>query len=329
MLSIFRTNQLILGIFLLGYAFLLRFWLFLAAGPRVEIPEYDLISGWLWTLLKDPFWLPALGTILLLWIQALLINALVARNRLATEINLFPGLFYLLISSALPAFQEFSPIHVANTFLILALGQIYRIYKQNRCMDFLFNAGLWVGMAGLCYPPYILFLLPFLVGLNILRAFRLKEWLAVLIGGFLPLFWLLVLGFLNDRLADRWATWTAHFDFLDVSWKAMGEQETIGLAIFGLLIITVILNYNSNIKKTIIEVRKKMDILYWLLLFGLICTAFSSEVTMAHLLTISLPSGMLLSFMFTRMSRSTSELLHLFLLIGVLVLHYLTYAGVI
>jgi hypothetical protein len=97
----------------------------------------------------------------------------------------------------------------------------------------------------------------------------------------------------------------------------------------GLLVLAVVTNYNANIQKTIIEVRKKVDLLYLVLLFGLIVTVFSASVNMVNLLTVAVPCGILLSFMFTRMSRATAELLHLFLLIGILVYHYLTYAGVI
>ncbi|WP_099152040.1 DUF6427 family protein [Flavilitoribacter nigricans] len=329
MLNLFRSNQLILGVFLLGYALILRFWLLFAAEPTKIDPDFHLLSNWLWNELKEPIWLPALATSLIIWIQALLINSVVARNRMATEINLFPGLFYILVCSALPVFQEFSPIHLANTFLIIALGQIYRIYKQNRCMDNLFNAGLVIGLASLFYSPYILFLLPILFGLNSLRAFSLREWMAVIIGGAIPLLWLLIFGFLNDNLALRWDAWTSQLSFMDIQWRALRQYEIIGLLIMAALIVAVVLNYNANIQKTIIEVRKKIDMLYWILFFGLVVTIFSASVGMVNLLTVALPCGILLSFMFTRMSRANAELVHLFLLIGVLVYHYLTFAGVL
>lgn len=329
MLNLFRTNQLILGVFLLGYALLLRFWLLFTAGPTKNEPDYQLLSGWLWDMLKGTIWLPALVTTVVIWIQAILINALVARNRMASEINLFPGLFYILIVSALPVFQEFSPIHLANTFLILAVGQIYRVYKKNACTDHLFNSGLLIGIASLFYSPYIFFLLPMLLGLNSLRAFKLKEWLAVIIGSIVPIIWLLIYAFLNDNLENRWDVWSGGIALFDIQWRSLQQYELIGLVLIGGLVLTVVMNYNANIQKTIIEVRKKIDLLYLVLFFGLITAIFSESVSMVNLLMVTVPCGILLSFMFTRMSRATAELVHLFLLIGVLVYHYLTYAGVI
>jgi hypothetical protein len=248
---------------------------------------------------------------------------------MAPEINLFPGLFYILVCSAIPVFQEFSPIHLANTFLILALGQIYRVYKQNRCMDNLFNSGLLIGIASLFYSPYILFLVPVLLGLNSLRAFNLKEWLAVLIGGSIPILWLLILAFLNDSLFEHWGIWSSGIRFFDIQWRTLRLYEIISLVIIGLLVLLILLNYNANIQKTIIEVRKKMDLLYRILFFSLIVAVFSASMNMSNLLMVVMPCGILLSFMFIRMKRSTAELVHLFLLIGVLVFHYLTYTGVV
>lgn len=329
MLGLFRTNQLILGVFLLGYALLLRLWLFFASGPVADHPEYTLLSGWFWRQINEPFWLPTLVTTVLIWLQAVLINSIVAQNRIAPEINLFPGLFYVMISSALPAFQEFSPLHLANTFIILAIGQVFRVYKQNRCIDHLFNAGLFIGLASLCYSPYILFLAPLLFGLNILRAYNSREWLATIIGGWLPLLWLGIFGYLSDNLGHYWATWLSGFGFLNFSAQSTRLYEWIGIISFAVLILIILFGYNTNMQKTIIEVRKKIDILYLSLFFGMIVTLFSDTVTTAHLLTVAFPASVLLSFVFTRMSKSAAELIHLFLLIGILLLHYLTYAGII
>lgn len=328
-LNLFRSNQLILGVFLLGYALLLRFWLLFTAGPTKDDPEFQLLTGWLWGQLEGTIWLPALVTTIIVWLQALLINAMVARNRLASEINLFPGLFYILVCSALPVFQEFSPIHLANTFLILAIGQVFRVYKQKRYMDYLFNSGFLIGLASLFYSPYILFLLPILLGLNSLLAFKLKEWIAVIIGSGIPILWLLVLAFLNDDLGGRWEVWSSGIAFFDMNWHPIRQSELIGLVIMGALILILLMSHNANIQKTIIEVRKKIDLFYLVLLFGLIVTIFSASAGMVNLLSIVVPCGILLSFMFTRMSRATAELVHLFLLIGVLVYHYLTYAGIV
>lgn len=311
------------------YAFGLRFWLIMGLGTGNQSPDFPLLSGWVWDHLASPSWLSAAAATLLIWLQALLINALVARNRLAAEINLFPGLFYILAASALPAFQDLTPFHLANTFIILAADQLFKVYKQNSCMDHLFNAGLFVGLASLCYGPYLLFLIPVLFGLNLLRAFQPREWVGVMIGAFVPLFWLGVTGFWKGDLDMRWQEWSASFGFMSLSLQHFTNAKLIGLLAYALLLIFMLLNYNSFQQKTVIEVRKKIDILYWLLFFGLVVTLFSSDMDIMHLLTVSVPCGILLAFYFLKISRSLAEILHLIMIIGVLVLHYLTYSGVI
>ncbi len=144
--------------------------------------------------------LPTLLTIVLLSLQAVLINVLVSNHRLASEVSLFPGLFYILIASSLPDFLCFSPIHLANTFLIIALGILMATYKQSSCADLIFNVGLWLGVASLFYPPFLLFLFVGMAGLNVLRAYKIRERLMILAGMADPVFSGRFILFLEQRI---------------------------------------------------------------------------------------------------------------------------------
>lgn len=328
MLSLFRTNQLFLGVFLLFYAGLLRFWPFLDRTYITDTSEYSLIAGRLYDLLDEQYWYIPLFMTLLVWIQALLINSIVARERLATEINLFPGLFYILVVSILPDFLVYSPVLIGQTFVILSVGQLFRIYKVNYCMDKLFNAGLFIGLASLFYSPYIVFMIPILIGSSSLRAFKIKEWLAVIIGGILPLLWLSIIAFMQDELGEVLQMWRSAFGFpgLDGDFSV---RVQMGLGILLTLLLVVILNQRNYMLKNVIEVRKKINILYSLLLFSLVFALISDQLRIAHLLVLGFPVGVLLSFFFTRQSRPASELVHLFLLLGIIGLHFATYWKVI
>lgn len=327
MLSLFRTNQLILGVFLLVYALLLRFWLLLGMGVPTQGTDFPLLSDWVLRQTGGSDWWSSLTALLVLWLQALIINSIVARNRLATEINLFPGLFYILVGSAIPAFQDLSPFHLANTFLILSFGQLIRVYRQNRCMDHLFNAGFFIGLASLFYGPYLLYLLPVLVGLNILRAFNGREWMATILGAMLPLIWLLIVGFLTDQSISYRQQWYDSFNFLDAELQAMNGMTLGSFGIMGLAVIWVLTSYGANMQKTIIEMRKKIDIQYWLLLFAFVVAVCSAQLSLSHLLLLAPMTGILLSYQFTRMARATAEIVHLLLVIVVLLFHYLVYSG--
>lgn len=328
MLSLFRTNQLFLGVFLLIYASVLRFWPFLPRTPSPEQATYSLLSGWLYERLAEPVWLIPLAMTLLVWIQAMVLNGIIARERLAIEINLFPGLFYILVVSILPDFLWYSPVLVGHTFLVLSVGELFRTYKVAHCMDKLFNAGLLVGMASLFYSPYIVFLLPVLIGMNSLRAFRLREWLSVLIGGGIPILWLLIIAFLQDKLGSTWQSWVADFGLPGIT-APFSIRTQIGLGILVTLLLVVLFQHRNFMLKTVIEVRKKINILYTFLLFSLLFTAFSDNLQSTHLLILGLPIGALISFFFTRLSRPASELVHLFLWLSILAVHYLAYLQII
>ena len=128
LLSFFRTNQLIVGVLVLVYALLLHlvcFW-----EPASEIVDAPGIANdWLqWIFNERLAWhLPT--TLLLLFLQALLVNSLIFKHRLLSPINLFPGVFLVLVSSALPEFLTLSAYHFANVFLLLALRSYLNAFR--------------------------------------------------------------------------------------------------------------------------------------------------------------------------------------------------------
>ena len=125
-LSFFRTNQLIVGVFILGYALLLHavcFW-----EPAVPIADAPGIANeWLQLVFNERLTWHLPATLLLLFTQALLVNGLIFKHRMLSPVNLFPGVFLVLVSSVIPEFLSLSAYHFANIFLLLGT-----LVKQTR-----------------------------------------------------------------------------------------------------------------------------------------------------------------------------------------------------
>ena len=95
MLEFFRKNHFLNSLLLLPYTLLLRFASLLFAeswqggnGGFVGLRTMDLAGSSALTQNLIAFFL--------VYIQAVIVNRLAIRNRLANEITLFPGLFYIL-----------------------------------------------------------------------------------------------------------------------------------------------------------------------------------------------------------------------------------------
>ena len=103
-------------------------------------------------------WLPDLISLILVLLQALLLNILSARFRVSREVTMFPGLFYILLMSTLPSFLHLSPVLMGNTFLILAISSLFNAYNKSSVADSIFNIGFWIGVASLFYFSNFAFL---------------------------------------------------------------------------------------------------------------------------------------------------------------------------
>ncbi|MDZ4680136.1 MAG: hypothetical protein SGI94_06815 [Saprospiraceae bacterium] len=328
MLSFFRTNQLAAGALLIFYAAILHL-SSLLSPDQSAMPAADqagILGYWLYPLTGTQGLLPTLLTIVLLSLQAVLINVLVSNHRLASEVSLFPGLFYILIASSLPSFLCFSPIHLANTFLLIALGGLMNTYKQSSCADLIFNVGLWMGVASLFYPPFILLFFVGMAGLNVLRAYKIRERLMLLAGMATPYlltalycFWNNELSlFLDLQIFKPFEFWS--FAKHEVLWEIVVE-----LVYWFLLILIAIGSAGAYDFKMQLQVQKKISILYWALLFAGLSTCIQKEASVEHLLVTAAPLGIMISFNFILVSKRWAEMLHLVLLVLILCWQYKGY----
>lgn len=321
MLTFFRTNQVFYSVLLIFYILLLRFSVFLAPF-QWEPSGHGVFSELVYGLIGSQT-LVAHGTaIVLVLIQAFLVNLIAINGRLANEVNLFPGLFYVWISCCIPDFLYLSPVLMGSTFFLMSVHELFDTYKNPACADRLFNAGLWMGVASLFYFPFAFFLLFLLAGLNILRAFNLQEVLMIGLGMFLP-YLLTALYFFWVGAPGRF--WDIQFSRNLSFWEfggGMGWEAAIKLLIFGILIVFVLFNNGFYLIKKNIQVQKKISILYWALVAAVISVPFQTNVNLEHLLMLAPALGILLSFTFTSMKPQWAESIHFLMVVVALAMQF-------
>jgi hypothetical protein len=323
-LSIFRTNQLLFSALLIPYIILLRISVFFI--PYAWTPSTEgIFSQWMYNWVGSTGVLADCIAMFFVFIQAVMINQIVMKNRLSYEVSLFPGLFYVLIASSIPDFLHLSPILMGNTFFIIALSQLMGIYKKNTVADKIFNVGFWLAIASFFYFSFIVFLLLGVIGIFILRSAKIKEWLMILLGFIVPHILVMVYCFWYDQLDFFQATqFTQNVGFLDFQlnydWIFYVE-----FGYFAFLTLIIILSFGSYMMKQNIQVQKKLNVLYWTILLSPISLLFQADIQMQHLLLLSVPFGIFISLNFTKIRGQWSETLHLFLLIAVLVWQFKPY----
>jgi hypothetical protein len=321
-LSFFRTNQLAFNIFLIFYAILLRGSSFITPFQNWIPGKSGVLSIWVYDFFDGTKWLPFIVSIVLVFIQASLINVLVARFRLANEVTLLPGVCYIFLASSISDFLYLSPFLLANTFFIIALFELFGSYRQKSVVGNIFNVGFWLGVAGLFYFSEIIFLIFAFSSSAVLRKFRMKEGLIITTGFMVPYILIGVYYFWNDQFLWFWENqFVNNLGFLDFDIKHHWETYT-KVGFFILLFLIVFISFGSYMAKKNLQVQKNISILYWALFFGFMTLFLQANIRIEHLLIFVVPLSIFLSFNLLNMRRSLAEALHFVLLASILILQF-------
>lgn len=327
MLALFRTNQFAVNILLLFYAAIVRLAAFLI--PVEQVNEVGgVLAAWVYQVVAPASQGGAVVALLLVCFQALLVNIILSRHRMASELTLLPGMFYVLLASCITEFLYLSPVLLATTFYLLAISELLDTYKKYSAAGEIFNIGLWLGLASLFYPSMLAFFLLAIAGLRSLRAFKFKEQLILLFGFMAPYFLTFVAFFLQNKSAYFFETqFTQGIRFLDYAFHPPAWMLYLKLGFFAFISLIVLFNFNRFLLKKNIQVQKNISVLYWGLFVAILSFTIQANVGMEHLL-LTIPSlGILLSFVFLRMSRQVAEAAHLLLLCGIILLQFYSWWG--
>jgi hypothetical protein len=216
--------------------------------------------------------LPANGHILfsiisfiLLYSQALMLNFMVNEYRLINRQTYLPAMAYMLVTSLLPEWNYLSSPLVANTFIIWGFILLFRLYNTSNARPQVYNIGLIAGISSYLFFPSAAFVVCILLGLMILKPFRLNEIALFILGWTTPYYFHAIYLFLTDQLS------IANF-FPHISVRVPVVKSSIWLA-GGVLLLTIpflIGGYyvQTHLRKMLIQVRKNWSILLLYLLLA-------------------------------------------------------------
>lgn len=320
MLQLFRTNSPVAAIILLIYAFLVRLHHFIYPSDwQPTNPNFfsELIYNWV----GANGLLPSLIAFFLVVLQGFMLNQIITSGKMQRIPNYFPAVAYILMASAIPEFLELQPLHFANTFFMLAIGQLFKSYRKYEAASELFNIGFYVAIGSLFYFSFNILVLFAIIGLLIVRSFNLKEILIIFIGFFVPFFLVGTYLLWIDNFEEFRNVW-ANFYFFDfnIIWES-ATYAKLGLIIFMILLSFV--NFQSFYYRTTIQTQKYVSMFYWAILIAAFSLIYQGNVELGHFLILSPPLAAFLAFSLTKLkNKAVAEFLHLTLLIIVLILQY-------
>lgn len=284
-----------------------------------------MYDTWLLWITKNPLW-SAMSAMLLVLVQAILVNMLADNFRLLGERNWFPGLFYGLAASAFPEFLFLSPALVAATFVPISLWRIFNAYQKPHVTAAIFDGAFWVAVASLFYPPALWLLIAAFAGYEVVRIFRMQERFVFLTGAFVPLFLAWVWNFWFDKGGEfRAVQWSNLFQLYGFD-LVLTEKEGLKVALMVALAVVFVGGLGSFYSRKGIQAQKFVSVLYWFLAIGGITAFLNGKWYWEHFLLPAAVMGILLALSFQGMrSRLWSEGWHALIFGAVLLLQYFAY----
>jgi hypothetical protein len=247
--------------------------------PCGMIPFYSLLYKWLSGI-------PVLATLLGLLLvisEACYLNILLNRHELIPKNSTLTALLFLICISYLPAWLTLTPVNLFLVFLLVILKVILKAYAQPEPVEAVFSAGFLTGIASLFYFPGLFFLGFLLVCFLVYRLFRWRIWISSLIGLLTPFLFLVVTGFLTDKLSEWIPGYIAQFEHPRLVVPTYGRTGWILSGILGLSVLFGLGSVMSRLGIVTVELRKKNLILLWLLSWVVLTFPFSQALADYHL----------------------------------------------
>ncbi|WP_438946198.1 hypothetical protein [Sediminibacterium sp.] len=255
MVFLFRDKSIINILFVLLLCLLVH-----GHGFFLPVPvEANLNTGYFGFLLQH-YLKPLLGTsgfwvyILIVMIQALRLNFLLAEQKMYPNSSYTVAMTYVLLTGLFPDWSVISPALLANFLLIWIYIKLTRLYNNPAPKTLLFNIGLLVAIMVLSYHPTALVVPVVLFALGIMRAFKLQEWFTLIMGMVLPYYFLVSGLYLTNQLSLV-SNWLPDLE-IPQTLTPLTKSEWIGLSAFLISFFIGLFYWQQFNSRLVIQMRK-------------------------------------------------------------------------
>ncbi len=319
-ISVFKSNQKLVNILTVLFAICLWLPLFWT-NNSIAINKYSLfyfISG-----INNVKFLSFVFAVLLISAQAIYINHIVNHFKIIANNTHLVSLFFVLWCAANSSLLVVTPMIIANSFLLLAVHQLFNMYGAERVYSLAFNSGLLVAIAMLIYLPAVLFLPLLWVVLIYTKTPNWREFVISMVGFAVPVIFYLTYYLITNQLTALLNdTSNNHLIFLteQLPVSHFGRSFFYACITVGLL---AVINLITNIDKNVVKIRKLLlMIMLMILLFGGSLFINSFDYLATYLL-VGLPFSILLANYFNQLKRVWfSELIFLGLIVTLILSYF-------
>lgn len=323
MAGIFKANNPTNNVLLVIYAVVIR-----AAGfLHYSTPVRDTADAALYRrtlifldyLSQSISWVYPFVTLVLILLQAFFINRIANNLKLFPKANYLAGISYILLSSIVPNWYQFSASLLAATIIIWVFNEVVKLQLHNQIKGRLFNIGMGMGICLFIFPPSVLFVLIIFAGLALFKAFRFNEWLIVVVGFLLPVYFFYSWQFLYyGEITNRFPSLVAHLPVKNLN----NVKLTIILAFLVHAALGFIFS-QQNLRKQLVQTRNAWKLSYFYIVLASVLFFLTTSFNEFDQIFIVAPLSLLAAAMhFYLPKKWMSNVLHILMLIFAIYIGY-------
>jgi len=256
--------------------------------------------------------------------QAMMLNRLINQNEITPRRNLLAAMTYVLFIAFFNKSLFLSPAFLAAFPVIISLGQLFKAFSNKR-LSFLFDAGFFIGVATLLFPPAFFMIMGVILTMLITRVFEWREWVVVPLGLFLPFYFMGIgLAFVPyETLVNHFYYWLPLPQLLN-----FGHLLTIkgGLRILFFIGVTMVnlWFFRFMYLKIPIRTRKLLSKSVYYLTAALGIFLLFNTVANGPFILLAIPLSLLSAFLISQYEKELyMEIIHLVVLIGLVFVQFM------
>ncbi|MFL5742406.1 MAG: hypothetical protein ACJ75B_19440 [Flavisolibacter sp.] len=274
MIAVFKQKSPANIAILFIFGLLLKLPIFSNPIPIVATRNDGHLYQWIVSFLSGHSVISAALAYFFLYIQALMVNYLVNEYRMMARYNYLPAMAYMIITSLLPQWNYLSSPMMANTFIIWMFIYLFSLYNAPNTRAQVFNIGFIAGISSYIYFPSAAFVICILLGLMILKPFRINELILFVLGCLTPYYFHAVYLFLTDRLSAF-----NFFPHITVSVPVVKSSLWLAESTVLLTIPFLMGGYyiQTHLRKMLIQVRKNWSVLLLYLILAFFVPFINSD----------------------------------------------------
>lgn len=300
----------------------MRLALFLSVG----IKQHDYQTSFVWQIIAPVFssdWLSLAASTLSIFIIASVFSYINTRFTLMRFRTSLPFAIVLFLLSIHPVFLRMSPNYISTIFILLSLIPLIESYQHHAPRVFAFKSGALIAIAATFQVFALLFVPLWWYGEKSMHGFKMKSFVAFLLGVLLVLWNVAGFYFLFDNIDSFWTT------FMNLSKvNLMPPQYTTiqwnGIALLGLFTIVLILLDIKVFSRERVITQKTLSFIILIAIASITLHYFYWQQTFFFIYQIIIMLSFIIAHYFSHVNKKGG--VYLFILVFIsLIMFYVNY----